>query len=274
MTLRVLIVDDEPLARRRMAIMLRQIPDIDLVGEAEDGDAALDLVRERAPDVVLLDVKMPGKSGFDILPILEGPAVPVVIFVTAFNHYASRAFEVSAVDYLLKPVAFDRMRDALERARGALQSRDAESRIAEMAAVIAALREGTPEQEEAGSLESEFWVQRRGEYVRVPVAGLDWIGAERDYVRLYTGEDMFLMRETMGGIETRIDPVLFMRVHRSAIVRRKLIAAIRQGHYGAMKVILSTGVEVPVGRTYAAKVRQLLSGRQASKLPATQGCAV
>ena len=109
MILRTMIVDDEPLARRRIATMLRQIIGVEIVGEAEDGDTALDMIKALAPDVVLLDVKMPGTDGFELLPLLEGPVVPVVIFVTAFNHYATRAFEVSAVDYLLKPVAFDRM---------------------------------------------------------------------------------------------------------------------------------------------------------------------
>lgn len=264
MILRVLIVDDEPLARRRMVIMLRQMVGLDIVGEAGNGDEALEMVRTHAPDVVLLDVKMPGKSGFDMLSLIDGPSVPVVIFVTAFNHYAAKAFEVSAVDYLLKPVAFDRMHDAMDRARAALASRDAESRISEMAAVIKALRENPTEQSANDGLESEFWVQRRGEYVRVPVEQLDWVGAERDYVRLNTSDDMFLLRESMGGLEARLDPSIFIRVHRSAIVRRKLIVAIRQGGYGALKLILSTGTEIPVGRTYAPRIRLLLSGREAT----------
>jgi DNA-binding LytR/AlgR family response regulator len=261
MILRTLIVDDEPLARRRIATMLRQIVGVEIVGEAEDGDTALDLVRTLAPDVILLDVKMPGTNGFDLLPLLDGPVVPVVIFVTAFNHYATRAFEVSAVDYLLKPVAFDRMRDAIERARTALISRDAEGRIAEMAAVIAALRDNPPERPAKSAFESEFWVQRRGEFVRVPVARLDWVGAERDYVRLHAEDDVFLLRETMAGMESRLDPALFIRVHRSAVVRRTLVSAIRQAGYGAIKLALVNGVEMPVGRTYATRVRQLLVGR-------------
>jgi len=261
MILRTLIVDDEPLARRRIATMLRQIVGVEIVGEAEDGDTALDMIRALAPDVVLLDVKMPGTDGFELLPLLEGPVVPVVIFVTAFNHYATRAFEVSAVDYLLKPVAFDRMRAAMERARGELASRDAEGRIAEMAAVIAALRDNPVDRPAKSAFESEFWVQRRGEFVRIPVSHLDWVGAERDYVRLHVGNDVFLMRETMGGMAERLDPALFMRVHRSAVVRSTLVAAIRQAGYGAIKLALVNGIEVPVGRTYAPRVRQLLVGR-------------
>lgn len=261
MALSVLIVDDELLARRRLATMLRQIVDVEIAGEAGDGDAALELIAARTPDVVLLDIKMPGKSGFDILPLLQGPAVPVVIFVTAFNHYAVKAFEVAAVDYLLKPVAFDRLQGALARARDVLASRDSRSRVAEMAGVIETLRRGAAAEAEAPRFESEFWVQRRAEYLRVPVARLDWIEAERDYVRLHVGSEAYLLRDTISGLDERLDPALFIRVHRSAIVRRDRIAAIRQAGYGAIKVALSTGVEVPVSRSYASKVRQLLHAR-------------
>lgn len=263
MNLRILIVDDESLARRRLATMLREIVDVELVGEAVDGDTALELVRERAPDVVLLDVKMPGRSGFDLLPLLDGETVPIIIFVTAFNHYAVKAFEVSAVDYLLKPVAFDRMREALDRARATLRARDAQSRIAEMTEVITALRDNPLSERVEPAFEREFWVQRRGEYVRVPVAQLEWVGAERDYVRLHTGDETFLLRETMGGLQTRLDPTAFVRVHRSAFVRRQLITAVRQTGYGALKVVLSTGAEVPVGRTYVTAVRELIGKRSA-----------
>jgi len=257
LALRVLIVDDEALARRRLATMLRQAVDVEIAGEAADGDEALRLTAERAPDVLLLDVKMPGRSGFDLLPLLGGSGAPAVIFVTAFNHYAVKAFEVAAVDYLLKPVSFDRLRAALDRARELLRSRDAEARAAEMAQVIDALRRGATA-DEAPRFEDEFWVQRRAEYVRVPVARLDWIEAERDYVRLHAGPEAYLLRDTIGGLDERLDPAVFVRVHRSAIVRRERIVAIRQAGYGAIKVALSTGVEVPVGRTYARKVRALL----------------
>ena len=264
MTLKVLIVDDEALARRRLATMLRQIVDVEIAGEAEDGDEALELIRERHPDVVLLDIKMPGKSGFDLVPLLEGPAVPVVIFVTAFNHYAVKAFEVAAVDYLLKPVAFDRLQGALTRAREVLKSRDSESRVAEMAGIIETLRQGAAVEAEAPRFESEFWVQRRAEYLRVPVARLDWIEAERDYVRLHAGNEAYLLRDTISGLDERLDPSVFIRVHRSAIVRRERIVAIRQAGYGAIKVALSTGIEVPVSRTYVHQVRQILHAKAAT----------
>ena len=259
MKLRVLIVDDEPLARRRAAAMLAQIAGVEVVGTADDCDTGLALIRELVPDVVLLDIKMPGRSGFDMLSLLDGPVVPVVIFVTAFNHYAIRAFEVSAIDYLLKPVPFDRMCGALERARVALQSRDSETQLAEMAAVIAALRSECDERSANQGYESEFWVQRLGEYVRVPVTSIEWVEAERDYVRLHTGEFSHLLRETMGKMEERLDAAQFLRIHRSLIVRRGVVAAVRQKGYGALKVALTNGAELPVGRSYVQGVRELLA---------------
>ena len=259
MKLRVLIVDDELLARRRSAAMLAQIAGVEVVGAADDCDSGLALIRELAPDVVLLDIKMPGRSGFDMLTLLDGPVIPVVIFITAFNHYALRAFEVSAVDYLLKPVPFDRMCAALDRARVALQSRDSEARLAEMAAVIAALRSDSDERAAAQGYESEFWVQRLGEYARVAVTNIGWVAAERDYVRLHAGETSHLLRETMSKMEERLDPAQFLRIHRSLIVRRSLVTAVRQKGYGAVKVALGDGLELPVGRSYVQGVRELLT---------------
>lgn len=266
MNLRVLIVDDEPLARRRMAAMLGQMTGVEVVGEAEDGDVALDMIRTRSPDVVLLDIQMPGRNGLDLASSLEGPAAPLVIFVTAFNRYAVRAFEVPALDYLLKPVVFSRVREALERARIALQNRDAQGRLAEMAAVVAVLRAESDRQAD-DRYESEFWLPKRGEHVRLAIDRLDWVAAERDYVRLHAGNDMFLLRETMNRMEGRLDPADFIRVHRSAIVRRSLICAVRQHGFGVLRVALDNGLELPVGRSYARRVRELLPGTESLRRP-------
>lgn len=263
MKLRVLIVDDEPLARRRMATMLAQMANVEMVGEAEDGDVALALIDDRRPDVVLLDIQMPGRNGFELLAALKGPQVPVVIFVTAFNRYAVQAFEVSAVDYLLKPLIFERVREALDRARAVLRNRDASTRLAEMNAVISALRAESDKQAAAAGYESEFWLQRRGEYVRVPAGRVDRVEAERDYVKLHAGSDAFLLRETMSRMEERLDPDQFIRIHRSAIVRKGLISAIRQAGFGAVNVALSDGAELRIGRSYVRRVRELLLARDA-----------
>jgi two-component system, LytTR family, response regulator len=255
MDLSVLIVDDEAPARHRLRSMLQQMPQVAVVGEAANVMASLKAIAAHKPQVVLLDIRMPGQSGFDLLPQCQGDHQPVFIFITAFTHHAIRAFEVAAVDYLLKPVAFARLQGALERARSRLRSRDSESRAAEMTLVIEALRQA----EEAPAAEArymtELWVPRRGEHVLLPVDRVDWISAEGDYVRLHVGPDDYLIRETIGGLERGLDPAGFLRVHRSAIVRRARIAAIRQAAFGALKVVLSTGAELPVGRTYASRLR-------------------
>lgn len=258
--LTVLVVDDEPLARRRLTTILRQLPGVVLAGEAEDGDEAVMLIRSTKPDVVLLDVKMPGLTGFDVLEALKGTGAPIIIFVTAFNHYAVKAFEVSAVDYVLKPVAFDRLAAALDRARSVLAAGDIASRLAEVETVLAAIRGAEPDAATGPAYDREIWVQKRAEFRRVPVTQIDWIEAERDYIRLHAAGDSYLLREPIGRMEERLDPADFVRVHRSALVRRERIVAVQQAGYGAIRVQLATGIAVRVGRTYVTKVRDIMRG--------------
>lgn len=262
--MRVVIVDDEELARRRTRATLQHRGDVEVVGEAASIAEAAALIRAATPDLVLLDVGLPGETGFDLLPMLDGPAVPLVIFVTAFQHFAVRAFEEAAVDYVLKPVASERLFAALDRAKADLQRRDAEVRVQEMRAVIAALRTHQATEQVVPAHDGEFWVQHRNGYVRVPVSRIEWVEAERDYVRLHTGDGSYLMRETMSQMEERLDPRIFVRVHRSAFVRRSLIEGIRAGNYGRRKLSLSNGAEVPVGRTYTQVVRDLINGGRIS----------
>ena len=162
--LTVLVVDDEPLARRRLTTILRQLPGVRLAGEAEDGDEAVQLIRTLKPDVVLLDVKMPGLNGFDVLEALKGSGAPVIIFITAFNHYAVKAFEVSAIDYVLKPVAFDRLAVALDKARSVLEAGDIASRLAGVETVLAAIRGSEAAAAPGPAYEREIWVQKRAEF--------------------------------------------------------------------------------------------------------------
>jgi DNA-binding LytR/AlgR family response regulator len=256
-TVRVLIVDDEEHARHRLTLMLRQIAMAEVVGAAKGGEEALALVRDLAPDVVLLDVAMPEMSGFDMLPLLDASALPVVIFVTAFHQHAVRAFESAATDYLLKPVAFDRLQMALERAAEVLRTRDVESRLLEMQAVLAAVRQGDDLQPAPG-YETELWVQRRLGYVRVSVAAIEWVRSERDYVRLHTDSAGFLMRMTLGDLYDRLDQAVFLRVHRSYVVRQSSIVEVRRAGNGTLSVVLANGMACPVGRTYVDQVRSFL----------------
>ncbi|MGZ6019050.1 MAG: LytR/AlgR family response regulator transcription factor, partial [Phenylobacterium sp.] len=186
--LRVLIVDDEPLARRRLEILLREQPDVELAGAASDGIAARRLIAERSPDVVLLDIKMPGLTGLEVLDALGPPdtrnAAPIVIFVTAFDRFALDAFDRAAFDYLLKPVEPARLAASLARARETLAERAAAERVGELEEILRNLRSGPATTAADGEFDREIWIQERGGRTSVPVAAIDWVAAERDYVRI------------------------------------------------------------------------------------------
>ena len=261
---RIFAVDDEPLALRRIELLLGRISGVELVGKALSGADALDAIDELRPDVLLLDIKMAGLTGFDVVERLSGPYVPLVIFVTAFDKFASRAFEIGAVDYVLKPVEYDRLSAALERARRSLSAIDAEDRLAELRDVVAALREQSGAAE-SKRYESEIWAERRNEFVRIRVDDLDWVAAERDYVRLHAAGQSYLLRETLSSLEARLDPDDFVRVRRSALVRTDRVTGIRKAGYGDFRIGLTDGSEIRVGRTYVAKIRKLIAPRRTAE---------
>ena len=258
MKLRVYAVDDEPLALRRVELLLGRIAAVELVGTARNGREAIEAVRALAPDVLLLDIRMAGLDGFDVVEALTGPKVPLVIFVTAFDQFAVRAFEISAVDYIVKPVELERLRAALTRARRNLEAADATARGDELRQAIAMLRGQAPA---APRYETQIWTERRNRFVPVKVADIDWVEAERDYVRLHVAGESYLLRETIGAMEARLDPEQYVRVRRSALVRRERIQAIRRAGYGDYRVQLSSGGEVRVGRTYVKGMRALIAPR-------------
>jgi DNA-binding LytR/AlgR family response regulator len=254
--LRVLIVDDEPLARRRLEILLREQPDVELVGAASDGITARKLIAERGPDVVLLDIKMPGQTGLEVLDAL-GPDAPIVIFVTAFDRFALDAFDRAAFDYLLKPVEPVRLAASLARARETLAERAAAMRVGELEEILRNLRSGpAPSAAPGGDFDREIWIQERGGRTSVPVAAIDWVAAERDYVRIHTNARSFLIRQSIGALAERLDPAVFVRVHRSSLVRRDRIVRIRHaGGRGA--VILTTGAEIAVSRRHMGALKAM-----------------
>ena len=255
--LRVLIVDDEPLAVRRLQLALGRIDGVELVGVATDGEAALQEIAAREPEVVLLDIKMPGRGGFEVAEALDGPRAPSVIFVTAFDRFAVKAFDAHALDYLVKPVDFDRLVAALERARARRDQQGQAAELEELKAVLAQLR--NPEAEPPGArFESEFWVRDRQGYVRVPVGRVEWIDAERDYVRLHAGGRAYLLRDTMQRLEERLDPSAFARIHRSVIVQVARVEGIRRTATGALRAVMSSGAELPIGRRHAGFVERLV----------------
>jgi len=251
--LRLLLADDEPLALRRLRLALDSIPDVQIVSAVSDGARAIDAMRQLRPDAVLLDIKMPLADGFEVAEAVEEAGGPSVIFVTAYDSYALRAFETSAVDYLLKPIEFDRLAAALDRARVRRSARDADRRAEELASVLNALREESRERD-APRYEREFWIRERGRFVRVPVADVERIEAERDYVRLHWEGRTLLYRETMSNLEERLDPDVMLRVHRSAFVNWARLKAVHRDGGGRLLAVLESGDEVPVSRAYAQRV--------------------
>ncbi len=239
--IRFLVVDDEPLAIERLQLLLARLDGVALAGTASDGAAALRLVEATRPDAVLLDIAMPGMDGIDVaraLARVERP--PVVIFVTAFDTFAVAAFEIEAVDYVMKPVSAERLARAVERARERLATRDAEREP----------RSGSPYVE-------EFWVSESRGLVRLSAADVDRVSAERDYMRLHVGSRSWLINHTIGRLESELDPARFVRLHRSAIVRRDFVTGLRRDEGGRWWARLADGGEQKVGRLYLANAKGL-----------------
>lgn len=256
--LRVLAVDDEPLALRRIELALLEMLDVTLVGKARSGQEGLELVRTLRPDVLLLDIQMSSLGGFELLEQLADDEAPLVIFVTAFETFAIRAFEVGAVDYVLKPLEFERLRAALVRARGALALADQARRAAELRAMVRSLR---GEMADQPAYATGFWVERKGEHIRASVEQIEWMEADRDYVRLHTRDGPFLMRGPLSTVQEQLDPEQFIRIRRSALVRTDRIQSIRNRGAGDFRILLTSGAELRVGKTYVAEVRRLLDKR-------------
>lgn len=254
--MRTLIVDDEPLAIERMQILSARIPTLQIVGTAADGAAALRLVEALAPDLVMLDMTMPELDGLGVARALcrQTPR-PAVIFVTAHDHFAVEAFDCEAVDYVLKPVAQDRLERAVERAL-ARHAAPAGTASATAPATPAPTAPATPPPAESQWIE-EFWVPHRSELVRVAATDIDRIDAERDYVRLHVGTRSYLMLHTIQRLEDRLDPARFIRLHRSTIVRRDRILGLRHDGLGVWSAELADGNLLRIGRTYLAKAKAM-----------------
>jgi two-component system response regulator AlgR len=236
--LRALLVDDESLAINRLARSLAQIPGVEVIGSTTSAREAVDLVAGETPDLLFLDISMPGLTGFEVVERIAPDAQPAIVFVTAYDSYAVQAFDVSAADYLMKPFAQARLEEAVERGRLWLQARAA------------------PAPARAGI--DALWVHRHREFVRVPVEEIDWIEGHGDYARIHGLHFTGLARTTLTALEEKLDPARFIRVHRSAICRRAAIVSLKRRATGAMAVLLASGDEAPVGRSYVPGLRALL----------------
>ncbi|KAB2968155.1 MAG: response regulator transcription factor [Thermoanaerobaculia bacterium] len=258
--LRVLIVDDETLARSRLRRLLDGEEGVEIAGEAASAEEARRLVASERPDLLFLDVQMPGEDGFELLESLPAESAPAVIFVTAFDQHALRAFEVHALDYLLKPFDRERLRLSLERAREAL-ARRAPGELGEQLRMM--LQELRGEQQHLNRLV----IRSVGRIVFVAASEVDWIEAAGNYVRLHIGKDSHLLRETMSSLETRLDPRVFARIHRSTIVNIERIRELQHIFHGDYAVLLRDGTKLTLSRGYREQFERLVGGTAELQIP-------
>jgi two-component system, LytTR family, response regulator len=239
--IRTVIVDDEPLARDGIRLRLANERDIDVIGEAADGSAAVKLIRDELPDLVFLDVQMPGMSGFDVLSAIAGEHLPVIVFVTAYDQYAIRAFDVRAIDYLLKPFTRERFEETLRRARRELEHREEDGGSSRVADLVS-------------DPLTRLVVRNRDRYVLLKAEEVDWMEAAANYVEVYARGKSFLVRTTISSLEQKLDPRRFTRIHRSTIVNVDRIAEIRSDAHGDFDVLLTNGKVLRMTRGYSERL--------------------
>ncbi len=290
--MRVMIVDDEPLAITRLTLCLQKFEDVTVAAHCGNGREALEALSSVKPDLAFLDIRMPGMDGFDLAEAMSGEDAPRIVFVTAYDQFAVRAFEAHAVDYLLKPVEPERLGMALDRVRAQTERDQKCSQTEDLLALVRDLRDrveedggpaadmlcgstggedldtgtgtGTgqgdrPAPGEGVPYQDSFWIKDRGRVTRVDTDTIELIRAVRDYVCITTPGRTFLVRQTMKGLEERLDPARFLRVHRSAIVNRDKVRELRHGGKGGHLLLLESGEEVRVGRTYSPGISRLFN---------------
>ncbi len=259
-TIRVLIIDDEPLARDTIRLLLEDRPPFEIVGECKDGDEAVDAILETKPDLIFLDIQMPGRNGFEVVEAVGPERMPVVIFATAYDQYALRAFEAHALDYLLKPYDDDRFEKALDRAMDQIRQKQLGVLSSELMTLVKERRterEENPEPEPTAPLE-RIMVKERDALFFVKIEDIDWVEAAGDYVSLHVGKKSHLLRESMGRMETKLDPKLFVRIHRSTIVNVERISKLSPYFHGDYIVYLNDNTELRLSRRYWNRLERLL----------------
>ena len=246
--MRVLIADDEVLARQKLRQLLRGEQDVDIVGECATACETIELVRVAKPDLLFLDIRMPDMDGFDVLGALthEKPALlPQIIFTTAYDQYAVKAFEYNAADYLLKPFTQDRLCASVQRVRARIADCDQGTN-------------GRVPDASGSDYKTRIVFKSRGRIVFLPVEDIRWIGAEENYVRISTGNESHLLRETMARLETTLNPEVFLRVHRSSIVNLQYVKEVKSDTDGESIVVLTGGEKIAMSRGYRARIQKLL----------------
>jgi two-component system LytT family response regulator len=271
-SIKAIIVDDEPLARKGLAVRLKDFSEIDIVTLCKNGDEAIEACKSQQVDLIFLDIQMPGKNGFEVVKALVefSTTMPAIIFVTAFDQYAVNAFENHALDYLLKPVDDNRLKQAVEKVQSFFKTQQDNAHKNKLANFVAGLTGNNYEEileklatgakiEEKRFPES-IAVKEQGEIVRVPTGTIQWVDAAGDYMCLHTNDGKtHILRKTMKELEAELDPKLFVRVHRSAIVNTKQISKLVTQVSGEYQLVLDNGQELKVSRSYRDKVKAALA---------------
>jgi two-component system, LytTR family, response regulator len=264
MKIRTLIVDDEPHAREGIRIRLKEFKNIQIVNECSSGSEAVKSINALHPDLLFLDIQMPEMNGFEVLKKIAVRPVPVVVFVTAFDHYAIRAFECHAVDYLLKPIREDRFKNALEAAVSEISHRNLERYANKLKSVVndyLELTEGNPERFQAPSLQKKYldrlMIKSKDNVSVIPVFDIDWIESAGDYVYVHSNSQKHILRETLTTLEQRMDPQKFIRIHRSAIVNLEKVKILHPNEHGDFDIFLDSGVKLKLSRTYRQRFEQI-----------------
>lgn len=257
MTIRAIIVDDEPLAIQGLQLRLEPHPDVEIIDTCTNGREAIRSVKTHKPDLVFLDIQMPGFDGFSVVQGLMDIEPPLFVFVTAFSDHAIRAFEAQAVDYLMKPVEDDRLADTLARVRERLAEKNSSEEITRLKEVLSEVAPDAAEDlaaegeaPAASRYEKLINVKDRGQIFRVDVESIERIDAAGDYMCIYTGDNTLILRETMKDLEKRLDPRTFQRVHRSTIVNLDQVRQVKPHTNGECFLVLSSGAQVKVSRSY------------------------
>jgi two-component system LytT family response regulator len=249
--IKVLVADDEPLARERLTGLLSQEPDVELVGQARDGEEAVTAIHDDSPDLVFLDVQMPQMNGFDVIEAVGGEKMPLVIFVTAYDQHALKAFQVRALDYLLKPFDRERFTDSLQRARKQLERDESGDLGRRLLALVKDLRRDQPKSD-------RLVVKSGGRLFFLRTDEIDWVEAAGNYVRIHVGPASHLLRETMNALEGRLDAEKFFRIHRSRIVNMERIQELQPWLNGEYAVVLRSGTRLTLSRGYREKLQERL----------------
>lgn len=250
MRIRTLIVDDEPIARDRVRRMLREETDLEIIGECKNGVEAAAFINENKPDLVFLDIQMPEMNGFEVLKSLEPNKAPFIIFVTAYDQYAIRAFDVHAIDYLLKPFNRQRFQRSVERAREQLEQSRGGKMDERLVSLIADLKTGR-------KYLDRLVVKSVGRIFFLKTNEVDWIEAAGNYAKLHVGRESHLIRETMNGLESKLNPDIFLRIHRSTLVNIDRIKELHPLFSGDYTVMLKNGIELTLSRNYRDRLLEL-----------------